>query len=63
MPLRRPHGPGSHIDDPNFGARGLPHSLPEHRFSEYENRPDDSDQVVSDGLYLDGNARRLATIC
>ena len=55
---------GSHINDPIFGARELANPLPKYRFPERENRPGDIYQVVSDELYLDGNARQnLATFC
>ena len=55
---------GSHINDPIFGARELANPLPKYRFPERENRPADIYQVVSDELYLDGNARQnLATFC
>ena len=64
MPLPRRQDLGSHINDPIFGARDLANPLPKYHFPEHENRPEDIYQVVSDELYLDGNARQnLATFC
>jgi glutamate decarboxylase len=64
MPLPRRQDLGSHINDSIFGARELANALPKYRFPPHENRPADVYQVVSDELYLDGNARQnLATFC
>jgi glutamate decarboxylase len=46
-------------------ARGtLDKALPKYKFPEFESRPDDAFQLVSDELMLDGNSRQnLATFC
>lgn len=55
---------GSHINDLIFGSSALANPLPKYRFPASENRPEDIFRVVSDELYLDGNARQnLATFC
>ena len=55
---------GSHINNSIFGAGALANPLPKYRFPAHENRPEEIFQVVSDELYLDGNARQnLATFC
>ena len=55
---------GSHINDSIFGAGALANPLPKYRFPASENRPEEIFRVVSDELYLDGNARQnLSTFC
>ena len=64
MPLPTRQDLGSHINDSIFGTHELASPLPKYRFTTSENRPDLIYQVVSDELYLDGNARQnLATFC
>ena len=64
MTLRSRKAIESHIDDSIFGARALAQPLPKYRFPTHENRPEDIYQVVTDELFLDGNARQnLATFC
>jgi glutamate decarboxylase len=64
MTLRSRKSIESHINDSIFGARALAQPLPKYRFPKHENRPEDIYQVVSDELFLDGNARQnLATFC
>lgn len=64
MSLRSRREIGSHLADTLFGARALAHPLPKYRFPAHETPADDIFQVVSDELYLDGNARQnLATFC
>jgi glutamate decarboxylase len=54
----------SGLDDTLFGGVALEHPLPKYRFPAHEARAADIFQVVSDELYLDGNARQnLATFC
>ena len=55
---------GSHINDSIFCSSALANPLPKYRFPASENRPRDIFRVVSDELFLDGNARQnLATFC
>ena len=64
MSLRSRKSIESHINDSIFGVPALAHPLPKYRFPQHENRPSDIFQVVSDELFLDGNARQnLATFC
>lgn len=64
MSLRSRKSIESHIDDSIFGVPALANPLPKYRFPKHENRPADIFQVVSDELFLDGNARQnLATFC
>jgi glutamate decarboxylase len=64
VPLRSRRDLGSRLNDPIFGTRELASPLPKYRFPQGENRPEDIYQLVSDELYLDGNARQnLATFC
>jgi glutamate decarboxylase len=47
-----------------FACRDLSVSAPKYRFPAGQMRPDDAFQIVSDELFLDGNARQnLATFC
>ena len=64
MPLPTRQDLGSHANDSIFGTYELASPLPKYRFTTNENRPDVIYQVVSDELFLDGNARQnLATFC
>jgi glutamate decarboxylase len=64
VPLRSQRDLGSRINDPIFATRQLANALPKYRFPKSESRAEDIYQVVSDELYLDGNARQnLATFC
>jgi len=64
MTLRSRKSIEPHINDSIFGARALAQPLPKYRFPAHENRPEDIYQVVTDELFLDGNARQnLATFC
>jgi glutamate decarboxylase len=64
MSLKSRRDLGSHVNDTLFGARALAHPLPKYRFPAHESAAADIFQVVSDELYLDGNARQnLATFC
>jgi glutamate decarboxylase len=64
MSLRSRKELASHIDDALFGRVALAHPLPKYRFPAHEAPAADIFQVVSDELYLDGNARQnLATFC
>jgi glutamate decarboxylase len=52
------------LRDTVFACRDLSVSAPKYRFPSGEMRPDDAFQIVSDELFLDGNARQnLATFC
>jgi glutamate decarboxylase len=52
------------LRDSVFACRDLSVSAPKYRFPPDEMRPDDAFQIVSDELFLDGNARQnLATFC
>jgi glutamate decarboxylase len=52
------------LRDSVFADRDLTVSAPKYRFPRDEMRPDDAFQIVSDELFLDGNARQnLATFC
>jgi glutamate decarboxylase len=54
----------SRLDDTLSGRVVLEHPLPKYRFPSHEGQPAEIYQVVSDELYLDGNARQnLATFC
>jgi glutamate decarboxylase len=64
MSLRSRADLKSDLNDMIFCAAALEHPLPKYRFPEREARAADIFQVVSDELYLDGNARQnLATFC
>jgi glutamate decarboxylase len=64
MSLRSRKSIEPHINDSIFGIPALANPLPKYRFPRHENRPSDIFQVVSDELFLDGNARQnLATFC
>lgn len=64
MPLPRRQDLGPRVNDPIFGTLHLASALPKYRFPDAENRPEEVYQVVSDELFLDGNARQnLATFC
>ena len=64
MSLRSRRDLESHINDTLFGNVALGHPLPKYRFPAHEASAADIFQVVSDELYLDGNARQnLATFC
>jgi glutamate decarboxylase len=64
MTLRSRKSIESHVNDSIFGARALAEPLPKYRFPTHENRPEEIYQVVTDELFLDGNARQnLATFC
>jgi glutamate decarboxylase len=52
------------MTDSVFACSALAKALPKYRFPEFEARPEDAFQVVSDELMLDGNSRQnLATFC
>ena len=64
MSLRSRKEFGSHLNDTLFGAVALAHPLPKYRFPNHEASAADIFQVVSDELFMDGNARQnLATFC
>ncbi len=64
MSLRSRSDLSARLNDTIFCAAALEHPLPKYRFPAHEARAADIFQVVSDELYLDGNARQnLATFC
>ncbi len=64
MSLRSRRDLKSAVNETIFCAPALEHPLPKYRFPTHEARAADIFQVVSDELYLDGNARQnLATFC
>jgi glutamate decarboxylase len=64
MSLRSRRDLKSAVNETIFCAPALEHPLPKYRFPPHEARAADIFQVVSDELYLDGNARQnLATFC
>jgi glutamate decarboxylase len=64
MSLRSRRDLKSAVNDTIFCAAAVEHPLPKYRFPPHEARAADIFQVVSDELYLDGNARQnLATFC
>ena len=64
MSLRSRKELQAHLGDTLFGGVALAHPLPKYRFPSREALAVDIFQVISDELYLDGNARQnLATFC
>ena len=64
MSLRSRKDLKSRLHDTLSGRVALEHPLPKYRFPAHEGQPAEIYQVVSDELYLDGNARQnLATFC